>query len=104
MKKVTALLAVIAILLAIVCLGADTQKYNSPQAAEDTQNDAKQEEVQGETKFESEEEELVLSFAGDIMFDKSVAGYVKAEGQRPCIWKSGNFNQRKRGARHREGV
>lgn len=80
MKRIAALTAVLAILLAIVCLGADTRQESSPQPLVSGKAFGVEKVVQGETKVETEEEELVLSFAGDIMFDKSVAGYIKAKG------------------------
>lgn len=80
MKRIAALTVTIAILLAIVCLGADTRQYRSHQPLESRQSAAVEETVQGEAKVETAEEELILSFAGDIMFDKSVAGYIKAKG------------------------
>ncbi|MGE5678364.1 MAG: CapA family protein [Pseudomonadota bacterium] len=80
MKRIAALTTVLVILLAIVCLGADIRQYSSPKPSEKGENLTVKENVLPETKVEDREEELVLSFAGDIMFDKSVAGYIKAKG------------------------
>lgn len=79
MKKITALSAIIIALLVIGCSGADIEQENDQRVQENTQGSIVQETVQQEV--EKEEEELVLSFAGDIMFDKSVAGFIKSKGE-----------------------
>jgi poly-gamma-glutamate synthesis protein (capsule biosynthesis protein) len=79
MKKTTALSVIMAILLVIGCSSAEGQD-NEANVQKNIQDSIVQEEILTETIL-PEEEELVLSFAGDIMFDKSVAGFIKAKGE-----------------------
>ncbi len=77
MKKLTALFAMVLIILFFGCTGADSQPDNPQSSQENPQESIVQETVQQE----AEQEELVLSFVGDMMFDKSVAGFIKAKGE-----------------------
>lgn len=65
-----------AILLVIGCSGAEGQDNK-----QDLQENSKDSIVQETILQEEDEEELVLSFAGDIMFDRSVAGFIKSKGE-----------------------
>ncbi|KUO76850.1 MAG: hypothetical protein APF77_21445 [Clostridia bacterium BRH_c25] len=82
MKKITALSAIIIMLIIFGCSAADVEQENEQSVQENTQNGTIQETVQTEEEQEEkEQEELVLSFVGDIMFDKSVAGFIKSKGE-----------------------
>lgn len=76
MKKLTALFAMVLIILFFGCTGADSQPDNTQSSQENSQSSSVQETVQQK----EEQEELVLSFVGDMMFDKSVAGFIKSKG------------------------
>ena len=80
MKKHAALLALILILMFFGCSAADS----GPENAQETQVDEIQsiniEEPKAGEQQEGQEE-LVLSFVGDMMFDKSVAGFIKSKGE-----------------------
>lgn len=71
MKRITALLVIVITILVIGCSGSD----NGQGTEKNTQGSIVQETVH------QEEEELVLSFAGDMMFDKSVSGFIKSKGE-----------------------
>lgn len=77
MKRISALVAAITIILLIGCSGTesadDTRSIREEPKSGMVQETAGHEEDTGE--------ELVLSFAGDIMFDKSVAGFIKSKGE-----------------------
>lgn len=74
MNRIAALLTIVITLLAIGCSGSDTRQDKDQMLQENTQGSIVQETVK-------QEEELVLSFAGDIMFDKSVADLIKSKGE-----------------------
>lgn len=75
MKKIAALTAIIITIMVICCSGTDTEEKKELAIQDNTRDSIVQETVR------KENEELVLSFAGDIMFDKSVAGFIKSKGE-----------------------
>lgn len=77
MKKLTTLLSLVLILLFIGCSIAESQPDNTQGSQQDSTQSGN---VQTAVQQEEEPEELVLSFVGDLMFDKSVAGFIKSKG------------------------
>lgn len=74
MKKFPVIVIVMIVLLVIGCSGSDSIRDIGSTGKEDPQGGMAQQ-TAGQ-----EEQELVLSFAGDMMFDKSVAGFIKSKG------------------------
>ncbi len=84
MKKLTALITIVLILLFFGCSRAESQPDNTQDSQENAQNS--QENVQSSNTQDSEQqkdeqEELVLSFVGDMMFDRTVADFIKSKGE-----------------------
>lgn len=79
MKKLTAMLALVLLVLFLGCSRAESQPDNTQSSEQGVQGESIKEAVQQEE--EQAQEELVLSFVGDMMFDKSVAGFIKAKGE-----------------------
>ncbi|MHB1394776.1 MAG: CapA family protein [Clostridia bacterium] len=77
MKKLTALITIVLILLFFGCSRAESQPDNTQSSQENAQSSNEQDSDQQK----DEPEELVLSFVGDMMFDKSVAGFIKSKGE-----------------------
>lgn len=74
MKRFLVIVAVLLLVLVIGCSGSDSVMDNGSNGQEDPQSSMAQQ-TAGQ-----EDQELVLSFAGDMMFDKSVAGFIKSKG------------------------
>jgi len=74
MKKLSAIVVVLIVILVIGCSGSESIRDNGSTIQEEPQGSMTQQ-TAGQ-----EEQELVLSFAGDMMFDKSVAGFIKSKG------------------------
>lgn len=83
MKRLAALFAIILVLLFFGCAGEDNQPGNVESSQANTPGSAPREmlEQKEESEEENKEEELVLSFVGDMMFDKSVSGFIKSKGE-----------------------
>ncbi|HYE84429.1 MAG TPA: CapA family protein [Clostridia bacterium] len=77
MKKIAALVAIIIMLIIFGCSAADVEQGSEQSVQDNVEDGTFRETVQQE----KEQEELVLSFVGDIMFDKSVAGFIKSKGE-----------------------
>lgn len=77
MKRLAALFAMVLIILFLGCSKADSQQNNIKSSQENEQSSNVKETVQQK----DDQEELVLSFVGDMMFDKSVAGFIKSKGE-----------------------
>ena len=75
MKKPAVLLAMALIVIFFGCSLAESQPGS-------TQENSVRKTVQQEQDKQEGQEELVLSFVGDMMFDKSVAGFIKSKGER----------------------
>ncbi len=74
MRKFSVIVAVVILILVIGCSGSESNSDNGSTTQEEPQLSTAQPTAgQGE-------QELVLSFAGDMMFDKSVAGFIKSKG------------------------
>ncbi len=87
MRKLAALLSIILVLLFFGCAGEDNYKDDTQVSQENLhsgqnniQSSVGQETLQQNEEVEEEQEELVLSFVGDMMFDRSVAGFIKSKG------------------------
>lgn len=78
MKKLAVLLVVVVILSFPGCSRADSQPGNMQGIPQDN---IRAEDAEEAVKQEEEQEELVLSFVGDMMFDRSVAGFIKSKGE-----------------------
>lgn len=78
MKKLAVLSAIIIIFVILGCSAADIEREPAQDVRQDAENGPADETAEQEVP---EEEELVLSFVGDIMFDKSVAGFIKSKGE-----------------------
>jgi poly-gamma-glutamate capsule biosynthesis protein CapA/YwtB (metallophosphatase superfamily) len=77
MKRLAALFAIVLLILFLGCSRADSQQDNLKSTQENAQSSSVKETVQQK----DDQEELVLSFVGDMMFDKSVAGFIKSKGE-----------------------
>lgn len=80
MKKLIPLLAVITMLLFFGCAGVDNNEEGMKNSQDGAHIDTAKETVQQKEENVGEQEELVLSFVGDMMFDRSVAGYIRSKG------------------------
>lgn len=76
MRKLTALIIIIILFMFLGCGGECSRQDILKSSQDNMQNNI----VQGEAQQKEEKEELVLSFIGDIMFDKSVASFAKSKG------------------------
>jgi len=76
MRKLTALIVLVSLFISFGCGGECSRQDILKSSQSNIKNDIVQEEVQQK----GEEEELVLAFVGDIMFDKTVAGFIKSKG------------------------
>lgn len=81
MKKLSGIVVILITILIIGCSGSDGVKDKVGARQEDTPESMVQQTAGPDEKVQEEEQELVLSFAGDIMFDKSVAGFIKSKGE-----------------------
>lgn len=82
MSKPKILMAMVLMVLFFGCSRAESQpdKLQGGQL-DDARESSIQQTVQQELTKQEEQEEVVLSFVGDMLFDKSVAGFIKAKGE-----------------------
>ena len=77
MRKLIVLNAIVLVFMFFGCAGEDSQQ----DITQSSQNNSDSSIVQEAVQQDEGQEELVLSFVGDIMFDKSVAAFIKSKGE-----------------------
>ncbi len=79
MKKLIVLTYILLVIMFIGCAGKDNEQ-NSLQDNQGNEESSVVTEAVQQEELPEEEEELVLSFVGDVMFDRSVAAFIKSKG------------------------
>lgn len=81
MKKLMALFAVILVLSLHGCTWEEVRPEELQSIQESREDAAVEQTVLQQKEIVTEKEELVLSFVGDMMFDRSVAAFIRSEGE-----------------------